>query len=415
MSILVAGGGPAGVAAAIAAARLGAPVTLVERYGFLGGMGTAGLVHPWMSYYSGEKQLVGGIFAEIVGSLKNKQAFKDSSHLGLRHHCFDPEILKGVLQDLALSAGVRLFLHTFLIGSDCSKGAVRSVRTASKSGVEELRADLFIDATGDADLAFLAGVPCEKGRPGDALMQPATLHFRMGGVEEERMPSREEMNDIYNRAQKEGRLDNPRESLLWFDTTRRGEIHFNTTRVVRIDGTSRDDLTKAEVEGRRQMMEIVAFMIREIPGFEKACLLYSAPQIGIRETRRIKGRATITEEDILKGRIFEDTIALGSYGIDIHNPEGGGTRQDVLPPGRYYGIPYGALLPYSPENIIVAGRPISSTYEAFAAIRIQPTCYATGEAAGTAAALALKSGVKPADLPYSTLRSALLAQGAILE
>jgi hypothetical protein len=415
MSILVAGGGPAGLAAAVSASRLGIPVTLVERYGFLGGMGTAGLVHPWMSYFSGEKQLVGGIFEEVVVRLKKEGAFKDGSHLGLRHHCFDPETLKGVLQDLALSAGVNMLLHTFIVGAVNGDGYVSFVRAASKSGLEEIGADFFIDATGDADLSFLSGVPCDKGRQEDGLMQPATLHFRMGGVEEDRMPSREEINSIYRRAMEDGRLSNPRENLLWFDTTRKGEIHFNTTRMIRIDGTSRDDLTRAELEGRRQMREIVEFLRREIPGFEKAFLLCSAPQVGVRETRRIRGLATLTSDDIRNGRLFRDTIALGSYGIDIHDPEGRGTLQEVLPPGRFYGIPYRALIPGSPANLIVAGRPISSTFEAFAAVRIQPTCYATGEAAGTAAALCLKTGVKPADLPVDDLRSALRSQGAILE
>ncbi|MBI2252294.1 MAG: FAD-dependent oxidoreductase, partial [Armatimonadetes bacterium] len=339
MKIIIAGGGPAGIAASISASRLGADVTLIERYGFLGGMGTAGLVHPWMSYYSGEKQIIGGIFKEIVNLLKENKAFKDSQHLGMRHHLFDPEILKIILQDLALKAGVKLLLHTFVFSLEKKEDKIISLKCLSKSGIEKVKADLYIDATGDADLAYFAGVPYKKGRPKDKLMQPMTLHFRMGGVNEDKMPSREEINKIYHSAKKEGRLNNPRENLLWFDTVRKGEIHFNTTRVLKVDGTRRDDLTKAEIEGRNQMREIINFIINEIPGFEKAFLVASAPQIGVRETRRIIGHYIITKEDILGGRKFKDRIALGSYGPDIHNPKGGGTYQITLPPGLYYSIP----------------------------------------------------------------------------
>ncbi|NIM04866.1 MAG: FAD-dependent oxidoreductase, partial [Armatimonadetes bacterium] len=177
--LAIIGAGPAGCAAAVAASRLGAEVHLIERYGFPGGMAAAGLVHPWMTYYAGERPIIGGIFAEIVEKLKARNAFKDSQHFGQRHHCFDPEVLKQVLLDMLLEAGVRLSLHTFLVSVEAEQEKIHSLLVASKSGSEEISTQIVIDATGDGDLAAWAGAPYEKGRPQDGLMQPTTLHFRM--------------------------------------------------------------------------------------------------------------------------------------------------------------------------------------------------------------------------------------------
>jgi len=413
--LVVAGAGPAGVAAAIAAARLGAEVWLIERYGFPGGMATAGLVHPWMTYYAGERPIVGGLFAEVVERLKQRGAFQHGKHLGMRHHCFDVEALKPVLLDMLVEARVYLLLHTFVAGAEASQGRVRSLLAASKSGMEEIRPQLVVDATGDGDVAAWAGAAYEKGRPEDGLMQPMTLHFRMGGVNRSRMPSREEMNALYESAKAEGEILCPRENLLWFETIQADQVHFNTTRVIGVDGTCREDLTRAELESRRQTEQIVAFLQRRVPGFESAYLLQTAPQIGVRETRRILGEYLLTGEDVLGARKFADGIALGSYPIDVHSPAGPGTIVKHLPPGDFYSIPYRCLIPRQMEGLLVAGRPISTTHEAHASTRIQPICYATGQAAGVAAALALKQGIRPREVSVEELRNALHQQGAILE
>ncbi len=412
--IVVCGGGPAGCGAAISAARAGKDVILIERYGFLGGMATAGLVHPWMTYLTGNKPVVAGIFQEIVDELKKVNAYKDSSHFGNVHHCFDPEILKFILMEMCLSSGARLLLHTFVVSARKTKNSLVSITCESKSGTEEIRAKIFIDATGDADIVDRAGLKYEKGRKKDGLMQPMTLHFRMGGVNTKRMLSRDAINKIYNKAKQKGKINNPRENLLWFDTTRDDEIHFNTTRIVKVDGTNRDDLTRAEIEGRRQTMELVRFLKEAVPGFEDSYLISTAPQVGVRETRRIAGHYVLNGRDIIKGRKFPDGIACGSYGIDIHNPSGTGTHFQMLPKGLYYNIPYRSLIPLGADNLLVAGRPISTTHEAHSSTRIQAICYATGQAAGTAAALCVEHKKRAQELDIAMLQKELLAQNAII-
>lgn len=430
--VIIAGGGPAGIAAAIGAARCGANTLLIERYGFLGGMATAGVVHPWMTFHAGEKQLVAGVLQDIIDRLKERGAYKVSSHFGNVHHCFDPEDLKQVEVELVLEAGVHLLLHTLIVDTiregdrPCppsgrggptrrGQGRISGVVSESKSGREEHRGAIIVDATGDGDVAARGGAAYEKGRAEDGLMQPMTLHFRMGGVDVPRMPSREEINEMYVAAKERGEIDNPRENLLWFDTTYEDQIHFNTTRVTHVDGTDRDDLTKAEIESRRQTWEVVRLLQRHVPGFEKAYLLWTAPQIGVRETRRILGDYVLTEDDVLGARKFPDAITLGSYDIDIHNPAGTGTIIKSLPCGEYYAIPYRCLLPRGLDGLLVAGRPISTTHEAHSSVRIQAICSGMGHAAGIAAALAAKGNTVPRALDVKDVQSEIVAQGAILD
>jgi hypothetical protein len=413
--VIVAGGGPAGVAAAASAARVGARVTLVERYGFLGGMATTGLVHPWMPYFAGEKQLVAGIFQEVIDRLSAHDAFGAGWQLGHSSHCFDPEVLKRVLQEMLLQAGVQFRLHSFVAGARKRGSKVTGVVLESKSGREVLRGDVVVDCTGDGDVAAGAGAAFEKGRPEDGLMQPMTLHFRMARVDRSRMPSREEINLLYDAAKAAGRVQCPRENVLWFNTTREDEIHFNTTRVVEVDGTDVLDLTKAEIESRRQTWQIAEFLNREVPGFEQAYVCVTGPQVGVRETRRVMGEYVLSEEDVLGGKKFDDGVALSSYPVDIHNPRGEGTVLKHLPPGEWYSIPYRCLVPREVDGLLVAGRPISTTHEAHSSVRVQPTCYAMGQAAGIAAAMAAAGGMEPRAVDAQAVRVEIRSQGGILD
>jgi hypothetical protein len=405
--VIVSGGGPAGVGAAIAASRAGARVLLVERYGFLGGMATAGLVYPWMTNLAGEKPVVGGIFQEVVDRLNALGACE--------RRRFDPEALKQVLLEMCLEANVRLRLHSFVTDAVREGQRVCGIVVHSKSGSEVFLADCVVDCTGDADVSARAGAEMKKGREEDGSVQPMTLLFRTAGVETSRMPGGEEMNRLYTEAKNAGRIDCPRENLLWFDTTRPDEIHFNTTRVVEVDGTNAEDLTKAEIEARRQTWQIVEFLKREVPGFERSYLVATGPQIGIRETRRLVGKYVLTEEDVLSCRRFEDEIAFSSYPIDIHNPRGEGTVIKRLPEGGFYGIPYRCLVPRELQGLLVAGRPISTTHEAHSSARIQCVCYATGQAAGIAAAISSAEGSAPSDLDAEVVRAEVKKQGGILE
>jgi len=406
--VIVAGGGTAGAAAAVAAARNGADTILIERYGFLGGTMTAGLVNPFMTFHANGEQIIEGIFQEIIDRLKSMNGYDE------RTGAFDAEIMKLVLDQMVEEAGVKLMLHTCVIDSIMQKNVIRGVEIYNKFGKQAILGKVVVDATGDGDVAVMAGAPYEKGRRRDGLTQPMTLNFRMGGVDLERMPPRDEINKLFKEAKNRGEISIPREKVLWFSTIRKGEIHFNTTRVIKVDGTNVDDLTYAEMKARREMLELIKFLKERVPGFENAYLLMSGVQIGVRETRRIIGEYVLTEEDILKARKFEDVIARGSYPIDIHNPAGEGTVIKRPPPGEAYDIPYRCLVPKNVDNLLVAGRCISATHEAQAAIRVIPIVVAIGQAAGTAAALAAKLEVSPRDLDVSLLQKTLWEQGANL-
>lgn len=408
--VLVCGGGPGGLCAAVAAARNGADTMLVERYGFLGGMATAGCVNPFMTRYAGKETIITGIFDEITERLTAKGAYN-------RPRCFnsfDKEMFKIVADEICVDAGVRLLFHSFVNGADVSGFRINTVSVTNKSGTQHIAADVFIDATGDADLAYISGAKCEKGRESDGLVQPMTLCFRMGGVDLDRMPDWAEMDRIYLKGREDGKHDCPKNTIGDCCPLREGETNFNLTRIINADATNVEDLTRAELEGRRQIARLVQFLISDMPGFENAYLEDIATQIGIRETRRVIGEYVMTAEDIRMAKKFDDCIARGSYPVDIHDPKGGGTQMESLKPGESYDIPYRAIVPLGIDNLLIAGRPISSTHEAHSAIRIMPICSAIGEAAGTAAALCAREDMLPRNLDVIELQHALLNQGANL-
>ncbi len=407
--VLVVGGGPGGLAAAVAAARNGADTLLVERYGFLGGMATAGLVNPYMTYWAGEEQIVNGIHQEICDRLTALGAYGKGSRT-----TFDSETYKFVADRMCEESGVKVMLHSLLSDVAVSDGVISSVEIVGKSGKQSVKAEVFIDGTGDADLAFMAGATCEKGRALDGLTQPMTLSFRVCNVDPSRVPGRAERNELYDKAKADGRLSCPRENVLMFLSTRPDVMHFNQTRITGADGTSTIDLTRAEIEGRRQAWEFLEFLRRDVPGFENAEIQVSGPQIGVRESRRVIGDYIMTEEDVLEARKFPDVIARGSYDVDIHSPTGAGTVIKRLEPGTSYDIPYRCLTPLGIDNLLIAGRPISATHEAHSSVRIMPICIAIGQAAGTAAALSVKERTMPRKLDVPTLQSALREQGANL-
>lgn len=399
--VLVVGGGPSGVAAAVAAARSGASVMLVEQYGYLGGMGTAGGVNVFMSY-----KHIGGIFREVMRRL--------AEYGGRRGPQFNPEMLKIVLDDMVLEAGVKLLLHTKAVGvrtepAPAPAGSVvrsgwkrvSAVIVNNKSGTQEVRARIYVDASGDGDLAYYAGAPYEYGRKDDGLAQPMTMMFRLGGCTWEGG----------------GIADNPKLAGIHMSMYRLpnpGEVLVNMTRVSGLSGIDGEDLTRAEVEGRRQVHEAVKLLREAVPGMENAFLIATPTQIGVRETRRILGAIVVTEDDLMTARHFSDVIARSTYPIDIHNPAGKGARI-VRPPGPYE-VPYRALVPRGLTNVLVTGRCISTTHEALSAIRIQPTCYALGEAAGVASALCVAYEVGPWDMaPHlRELQTRLIQNGADL-
>jgi len=447
--IVVIGGGPAGTIAAIAAARAGARVLLVERYGFLGGSLTAAMVAPMMGFHAGSLQVVRGIPQELVSRLQGLG-------LSLGHvpdpidFCytvtpFDYEGLKRVLLEMAREAGVELWLHAVFVGAEVKRGRVTAVRIWQKDGMIDVRAPVYVDASGDADLAAAVGVRFELGRQPDGLPQPMTLMFRIGGVDWDAVmaylvkhPNEVQhgqgvhgaidvdwlralplrgfagFRDLVGQARDRGEWTIPRDRLLVFEGLRPGEAVVNTTRVVGRLGTRGADLAQAEIEGRRQAYEVMAFLERRVPGFAEAYVIETPTQIGVRETRRIIGDYVLQQEDILGAVKFPDAIACGGYPIDIHDPLSPRLVTKRLPAGEYYTIPYRCLLPAGIENMLVAGRCISATHEAFAAFRVSAIVMAIGQAAGTAAMKAAGAGVSPREVDIDDLQRRLRAEGAFL-
>lgn len=430
--VIVCGGGTAGSCAAIAAARLGARTLIVEQLGFLGGSQTGALVLPYMNYHAGEQQLITGMHQEIIDRLGDYPG-------GVNTRYFNYELLKYVLEDMALEAGVELLYHTFLAEAVVEDSRLAKVIAYNKSGRQELAASQFIDCTGDADIAFRAGVPCESGRPEDGLNQSASLRFVVGNVDLDALAVRiteltdrpcsppevqmgfskghtvaPKIEEIVDRAAFEGVFTPEEGGYVQFFSVpgRPGEVAFNCPRVTFVNGARAEDLTKVQVQGRRTIPKIIEFCRRYLAGFDNAYLLTTAPLPGIRESRRIVGEYVLTAEDCLQPTRFDDRIAKSSYPIDVHNPSGVGVTLKALPRGEYHDIPFRCLVPLKVDDLLVAGRCISTTFEAQAAIRIEPTCRAMGEAAGTAAAVCIKQGCHPRELRHEELLANLSATGA---
>jgi len=439
VDVLVVGGGPAGIGAAVAAGRNGAKTMLVERFGFLGGNATAGLVGPFMTSFSqdGKVHLIRGVFNELVeraeqlgGAIHPSKVEGGSEFAGFityGHHRvtpFDPEAVKIVAAEMCDEAGVELRLHTFMVDALVEDGAVAGVIVASKSGLEAIRAKVTVDCSADADIAARAGAAFHKGREGDGLMQPMTLFFRIANVDDEKVnqyiadhpDEHRPYTSVVTAARERGEFPIPRLAIGLYRTPQKGVWRINTTRLQELDGTDVRDLTKAEIEGRKQVMFLLKFFRRYCPGLENCTLLDTAAMIGVRETRRIVGEYTLTADDLATGRDFDDVIALCGYPIDIHSPNGnGGTMTpEAFVCANVYQIPYRSLVPEKLDRLLVAGRCVSASHEALGAIRVMPPAFAMGQAAGTAAALAVAEGVEPRNVPIPWLQDTLTKQGAYL-
>lgn len=434
VDVLVVGGGPAGIGAAVAAARNGASTLLVERFGFLGGNLTAALVGPCMTSYSldGSEQLIRGVFDEFVrrmeargGAIHPSKTTAGDAYAGFivyghdKVTPFEPEAAKVAALDIVRDAGAAVQLHTFVPDVAGDDGAV----FASKSGLSMQPATVIVDCTGDGDVAARRGATFVYGREADGLVQPMTMFFRVAGIADDVVEEyvRSHPSDvrpyasIVEQARQEGRFPAPRRGIGMYKTLRPGVWRINTSRVLGRDGTDVADLTAAEIEGRDQVAALVEFFRADLPGFEHCELLDTAATIGVRETRRVVGKYTLTLDDLRTGRPFDDVIAHAAYPVDIHDPTGaGGGVNESLSTANVYQIPYRCLLPESLPNVLVAGRAVSATHEALAAIRVMPPAFAMGEAAGTAAALAVAAGVTPHEIDVPALQAQLLRQGAHL-
>lgn len=417
--LIVIGGGQAGCSAALAAARQGISVLLCEASGSLGGAATVALVNPYMKYATAVEEdgkmrrveLCGGIFREIHEALENDEIY---GYTG-KGTTFHEETMKMIYDRKMREAGVTVLFHAKLCGVEREGRLVTGVTFATVGGNLTFSADSYIDATGDAVAFTLAGSPCHVGRETDNLCQPMTLCFRLGNVDLDLyQKTKGEIDPLYKKMQAEGKIRNPREDVLIFPTRIPGVLHFNTTRIVKLDPTDPFDRSRAEMLAREQVVEMFHFLRENFEAFRHADLLFTASEIGVRESRMIDARHILCAEDLIAGTKFPDAIAAGNYDMDIHSPDGTGTSHHWFPEGFWYTIPYRSLLPRDLDNMAVAGRAVGATHEAQAAVRIMPICSCMGEAAGIAAAIAREDNVRIADVDTDKLRARLLAVGAFV-
>ena len=446
--VVVVGGGPGGIPAAIAAARQGAKVLLVERNGFLGGNMTIGL--PLLAYLDKDgNQVIRGIAQEFIDRLTELGAC--SPHHWCPMHdsvtIYDDEVFKVVALDMCIKAGVEILLYTQVIDTNVENGELKSVTLFGKGRKMEAEAKIFIDATGDGDVGYMAGARYEKGPDNNGKLQPPTLMCTIDGVDVDRVISHLEAHPeetvladtierypgydgsyyrklnpdqhamvafrkLFSELREKGVLPVDRDTLISISTLTPGRVNLNCTRHKGIDGSDVKDLTKATIDGHFQNLKLIEVLREYIPGFENARLVRFYPFLGVRETRRFAGIDTLTEADLMNGVIDETTIGLGSYIIDIHDGAGAGTIcKKVMP----YGIPYGSTVSADISNLMFAGRCGSMDSVAMSSLRVMPPLMAMGQGAGVGAALAIKKGVKPGQITPAEVREILRADGVMLE
>ncbi len=415
--VLVVGSGSAGATAAITAAHFGVSVTLVERYGFMGGISTQ-VLDTFYGFYtpgSNPRKVVGGIPDLVVDELIKRKAaiYRPNTYGAGQGITYDPEILKVVWEQLATQVGVRLYYHALVVDVIREGDSIGGVVIASKAGLFRLLATVVIDASGDADVAARMDVPFESSKDGP--IQSLTTTFKLINVDIEKAKSVKKA-ELHAKMQQAAELgyDLPRKEGSVHITPLPGVMATNMTRVRDVDPLDLYQLSKAEIEGRRQALEYARFLIEQIPGYEKAALGGLSTQIGIRESRRIFGEYRLTRADVLSARKFEDVIAQCGAPIEEHHA-GQDTRWEYLPEGETYHIPYRCLLPQKVEGLLVAGRCLSADHDAHASVRSMGQCMAMGQAAGTAAVIALKHHCPPRAIPVPELQSELRKIGAVLD
>lgn len=421
--VVVCGGGPAGVGAALAAARNGAKTVLIESQICLGGMATAGMVNRLGPYHDQRRIILRGIPWEVLRLLIDRGLAQEPILCEPKNWMdywlvFDPEGMKLVLDELVLAAGVRVLFGTHVVAPVVNGDTIEGVITESKSGRQAVLGKIVVDATGDGDIAFRAGAPFALGREGDGLLQPATLFFKCLNMDWPR--AREYANRHYGQLVELARNETGNDFVLSGTDSylHPEETYFNCLHEHGVDGTNGEDLTRAAVQLRRKMWRNTDVLRRHVPGCERISLAASAAALGIRETRRIGCEYELQVEDVLSGRQFDDQVYRYACFVDIHEPVAGSKSaysDRALQPGTSYGIPYRCLIPKKVENLLVAGRCFSATHEALASARMMPSCMAMGQAAGTAAALSVRHATSPRTLPAAVLCDCLASQGVSIQ
>lgn len=441
--VAVFGGGPAGFAAAVAAARAGARVTLFEGTGKLGGMSTSGLVGPFMSCYDseGKEQVVRGVFDEVcrraearggaIHPSKTKAATIHTSYYGYGHHNVTPyesEALEIVYDEMAKESGVRIYFFTTFIDAVQKNGSIKYCLVANKGGLSAVEAKVYLDCTGDGDVSVAAGADYVMG-DGEGHAQPATLFFEVCDIDRERYladlaekrkqyPGSKGCSLFYwliDEHKPLGEWDVPKVDISIYETSRPGRFKVNCTRMLGVDATDPRSASDAMIEGRRQIDEIFNFMKKYIPGCENMMLVATGDLIGIRESRHIVCDYNLTGAEIGTRPRFPDAIATYAYFMDLHSPTGDGYTQEVSQIDGYYTIPYRSLTPKGLDNLLVAGRCIGGDHYASSSYRCMPGAMAIGQAAGVAAAVLAADGGSAHNADVARIQKILREQGAVIK
>lgn len=432
VDVAIVGGGVAGIAASIAAAREGAKTVLIERDGCLGGTATVGMIS---GFQGADISVVRGIFYEFVKKLKEHKGIMYGPNAG--YASFDPEVFKYISEQFVLESGSEILYHTCFSNAMVKNMVVKGIIIEAEEGKRAILAKSTIDTSGNANVVAAAGAPFTK----DKCTQPMTLGFRMDQIDVMKVAeyvkdNREQFYsapgqqtwhieqdhpffvvggffDLIKAAKKKKELYLPHDSIWLHVLPRRGEISINATRIIGLDGTSSVDLTKAVIDARRQMWSVTKFLIKYVPGFEKAQVVDSGVRIGVRETRRSIGEYILTRDDLLNSKRFPDTIANYNFPMDVQSPKGNeeGHGWTLIPVP--YDIPFRCLIPKNYEGILAGGRCISTDHEVHGSTRSMPCCMATGQGAGVAAAIAANKGIALGNIDIRELRDTLVRQGVI--
>ncbi|WP_077595809.1 FAD-dependent oxidoreductase [Polaromonas sp. A23] len=428
--VVVIGGGPAGLAASVSAAQHGARTLLVERYGFLGGMGTAGGVTNFAGLYGrkdGEmQQLVHGVVDDLlarIDALGGLNQPQDGMQGRIRVRSYDVSAYKCAADQLLLSAGVQILFHAWAAAVVMNGKAIEALVVETKSGRQAIRARRFIDCSGDADVAHFAGVPFELGDGHGSALFPSTM-FRVGHVDAPRALAAvgefKAINDLMEQseARSPGKYKFPRKGAILRPQKNPAEWRANVTQIRNAQGNAMDatdatQLSEGELEGRRQITEYFRFLKNEVPGFEASAIIDIAPQVGIRETRRISGAYSLSGEDILSSARFDDVIGINAWPMEMHVD--GAISWGFPRNGNraYNDLPWRMLVTHEVDNLLVAGRCASMTHEGQSAARASGGCFVMGQAAGTAAAT-LAAGTAFANTDLPRLQQVLLNDGVYL-
>jgi hypothetical protein len=415
--VIVAGGGPSGICAAVSAAREGATVALLERYGILGGNLVIGHIGPILGMVG-----KGAMRDELLSVL----GVPENDMIGRTALAHDIEKAKKAITEFVASEKIDVFLQTPAADVIMEENAIKGLVLSTKQGMEAFFARVVVDASGDGDVAFFAGAPWEIGRKQDGLMQPVSIEFTIDGVDESRaiacigdvddvLLNGERFLDYTARCAAEGLLPEIISAVRLHRTVRSGERRINTTQLNGVNALDKSILFRTEKELRKQIEILVEFLRAHVPGYENCRVMGSASTLGVRETRRITGEYILTAEDMAAGRRFKDAVVHDAeFIVDIHNPAGAGQAEPVIQQVKPYDIPWRCLIPLKVDNLILSGRSISGTHRAHASYRIMSICMAVGQASGTAAAVCCREKQRPREVPVEKIQKALIGQGVKL-